>query len=211
MKSRSEIWFALATEVGNACSVSTVRDVKTVADRVAAEGDAFFAITLPAFEKDFLTSLSLGYIPSDAFRSFARRKTVVEGRKVRGVPEFLGGFLDQLFMSETWGLAADDSGRYESRTFPNPVLRPFDITDKETFRRMAMAVKAVRQLTLLFSKEKALCSTEKVAKAIENYRQVDGELIFPLATSEETAFLKEVFSRMLEGYSVSRLGIFFPE
>jgi hypothetical protein len=195
MKSRSEIWFALLEETGRACSVSTLRDRKTVEQRVAAEGDNFFTITLPAYHKDLITSLSMGEIPSDAFVGFSRRraKSLISGS--RGVPEFLGGFLDQLFTSEVGRL---EEGEVVTYCYTNPVLRKYDLTDVEFVNRMELSLKALRQLTLLFSKEKALCDDQKVVEAIAEYVKTDEDVKLPLWMSEETAYSLVDFSRMLK-------------
>lgn len=195
MKSRSEIWFAMLTEVGIACSVSTTFDKRYVERRLAAEGDSFFTTTLPAFEKDLLRSFEENRIPADAFRGFKRRKTVLNGERVRGVPEFLGGFLDLLFTSEVGRL---EDGEVVTYCYTNPVLRKYDLTDVEFVNRMSLALKALRQLTLVFSKEKALCDDQKIVDEIANYVKTDEDVKLPLWMSEETAYSLVDFSRMLK-------------
>lgn len=195
MKSRSEIWFALLEETGRACSVSTLRDRKTVEKRVAAEGDSFFTVTLPTWHKDFLTSVCMGEIPSDAFVGFARRRSNSPVKGARGIPEFLGGFMDQLFTNEKGSLV---DGEVVTHYYTNPVLRTFDITDVEHVNRMELALKALRQLTLLFSKEKALCSDQKVDESIAEFIKTDGDVKLPLWITGETAYSKVDFSVMLK-------------
>ena len=88
MKSLMSLWRELADESASWCCTSAVRDCKTVAGRVEAEGESFFLITLPQFGKDFLRSLELGSVDSNLFCGF---------RKRGGLPRFLGGFLCQIF------------------------------------------------------------------------------------------------------------------
>ena len=76
-------------ELGEQFRVSTTMDRKTLVHRCVEEGESFLTITLPSFEKDFIQSLSQGYIGSDSFLSFKKDS--------RGFPRFLSGFLCQLF------------------------------------------------------------------------------------------------------------------
>lgn len=178
MKSRSEIWYAMLEEIGMACSVSTSRDRETVARRVEAEGESFFTITLPAFEKDLIRSITDGEIPTDAFAGFSRRKIGNRQEVVRGVPELFGGFLDLLFTSrEVW---LDDRGSLQEEILPRPVLRPVDTSDQFMMDQWALACKGLRQLLLLFSKEKNLCDQSKIDLAIQDYIKTDNEVTLPL-------------------------------
>jgi len=196
MKSRSEIWFAVLAEAGTACSVNTTLDRKTVERRVAAEGDSFFTVTLPKFEKELIQSISNGRIHADAFPGFERSvvRDVQSGLSYRGRPKFLGGFLDLLFCSRR-GVLDVETGLWHDEIVPEPVWTPMDPTDLDP--RVPMALKSLRQLCLLFSKEKDLCDPERVEQAIESYVLTDKHVIDPLATSEETFFSRVVFSRML--------------
>lgn len=88
MKSLKELWNEASFELGALCHVSTIRDIKTVADRSEHEGMSFLTISLPAYCKSFEKSLADGYIAHDAFAGFSRS---------RGLPRFLGGFLALVF------------------------------------------------------------------------------------------------------------------
>lgn len=77
--------------MGNWCQTSTVRDTKTVEDRVKHEGVSFLTISLPQFCKDFEKSLEQGFVASDSFLGFKRRA---------GLPVFLSGFLSRVFSSD---------------------------------------------------------------------------------------------------------------
>jgi hypothetical protein len=198
MKSRSETWFALLREIGSACSVSTTQDVQYVERRVSAEGDSFYTVSLPLFEKDLIRSIREGVIPSDAFVGFQRRKIRDKetGFVYQGVPNFLGGFLDLLFTSREIVLDVE-TGNYHEEFVPFPSLRLQDPTELDP--AVVMACKGVRQLCLLFSKEKSLCDQSKIEEAITGYVRTDESVIDPLSTSGGTSFLKEVFSPTSSG------------
>lgn len=114
-----------------------------------------------------------------------------------GNPKFLGGFLDLVF-DDTVMLSADEhrslhgdwvqamagASDKERRTYSAwlgeyrpPVLRSF--MDKEELRVMVNAVKAVRQLCLMFGKEKELCSDSRVDAAVTSFVEVDRQLDLP--------------------------------
>ncbi len=92
MKSLTALWKQVASEVGDLCNVSTIRDYKTVAERFEHEGTSFLTITLTDFGKDFERSLDRGRIADDCFMGFSR---------CSGLPRFLGGFLQQVFDRKT--------------------------------------------------------------------------------------------------------------
>lgn len=199
MKSRSEIWFALLAEVGSACSVSTTFDRQTAERRVEAEGDSFFTVTLPRFEKDLLWSLEGRCIPNAAFVGFKRRviRDPETHGKYHGVPQFLGGFMDLLFTSSVSVLDVE-TGKWHEELSPFPHLRHVDPTDLDP--RVTMALKGLRQLCLLFSKEKSLCDQSKIDQAIEGYVETDDQVVLPLAMSEEPPSLRVVFSHTPREY-----------
>lgn len=88
MKSLTLLWQVTAQNLGSWCCTSTIRDFKTVSDRVKYEGLSFLTITLPSFGKDFEKSLAQGSVDRDLFKGFPFRG---------GAPKFLGGFLDLVF------------------------------------------------------------------------------------------------------------------
>jgi len=88
VKSLMKLWQLTADDLAVRCRTSTIRDNKTVAERVENEGISFFTITLPAFCSDFERSLAEGRVDHDAFCGF---------RRTQGLPRFLGGFLDLIF------------------------------------------------------------------------------------------------------------------
>nr|QDH88140.1 MAG: hypothetical protein H1RhizoLitter1401_000002 [Leviviridae sp.] len=90
MKSLIVLLQKVLYDFGDQCHTSTIRDLKTVSDRVDAEGLSFLTITLADFGKDFQKSLDQGFVAPDAFLGFRRNKA-------RGLPLFLEGFLEQVF------------------------------------------------------------------------------------------------------------------
>lgn len=209
MKSRCEIWLSALEELGALCSVSTTRDAVRVLRRVENEGESFFTKTLPSYAKDLERSLDAGEIPTWLFSSWTRRRldvTVYSGdgaSKIkkwssRGTPEFLGGFLDIVFDTkpemndETYNRLLNGEG-------PVPLMRATD--DEADVARMASAIYAVRQLCLMFSKEKNLCSDELIDASIEKYVLHDDTLSHPLRTAELTYSSEMVCSLLFSGWS----------
>ena len=139
MKSLMSLWRELAEESAGWCCTSITRDLQTVARRVELEGESFFTITLPQFCKDFERSLELGSIGPDLFCGFHKRG---------GFPQFLGGFLGQIF---------DSSG----------TLLDTPSVD---------CIRAVRQLTLVFGKIERQCSDARIARAMRRYVEIEAEL-----------------------------------
>jgi len=189
MKSRSEIWLRALEELGAQCSVSTTRDAETLARRVAQEGESFFTLTLPAFGKAFEQCLARREIPSTAFQGWKRGDMLVNFVvdstlvidstlfKGRGIPKFLGEFLGLVFrdVDSVPCSYAEISDDYLESV---PTLRNF--YEGVAFDRQVGAVAAVRQLTLMFAKEKVLCTDDKVDRAFKSYVETDQELDNPL-------------------------------
>lgn len=140
MKSLTELWFHVSTEVGTLCHVSTRRDAKTVAFRFKHEGLSFLTITLPDFGKSFEKSLAIGHVDHDAFPGFSRW---------RGLPRFLGGFLDRVFDRDS-GCLLDD-----------PCMD---------------SIYAVRQLTLLFGKISVRCSDAREQGALRKFVECEQDV-----------------------------------
>jgi len=92
MKSHMLFLQQVLDELGTWCHVSTIRDLKTITERVKHEGISFLTISLSNFGKDFERSLALGMIDHSAFTGFARSG---------GSPLFLGGFFDLVFDRST--------------------------------------------------------------------------------------------------------------
>lgn len=92
MKSLMLLWQEVLDELGTWCLASTTRDKKTAVSRFEHEGLSFFSITLPTFCSDFQKSLDQGVVSHDSFVGFKRTK---------GLPRFLGGFLDLVFDRNT--------------------------------------------------------------------------------------------------------------
>jgi hypothetical protein len=179
VKSRSEIWLSVLEDLGDMCSVSTQADAEYMRRRVAAEGDGFFTVTLPSFGKQFERAVADEVLSVDAFKGFKRRKVMVNTIQggtesfttlPSGVPQFLGGFMEKLF------------GMPDVPVF-FPSYSPCLHGDGEptiNLEAQADAVFAIRQLCLLFSKEKAMAPAMAQRAAIRQYIEVDQELDGPL-------------------------------
>lgn len=163
MKRRLDAWLVMLSELGIKCSVDTLRDGITAAERVKSEGDWFLTVTLSTYAKDLERSLAQGVIPSDAFQGYA----FAQSGKLSGLPKLFGGFMDQIFCSR---VDAYEGGR---RHRDEMVLR--DPSDQ-----VAAAIQAVRQLCYAFHKEFAVCDERFIAEAIDSYVKVDSSLGDPL-------------------------------
>jgi hypothetical protein len=139
MKSPMSLWCDLANESARWCCTSAARDCKTVTDRVKAEGLSFLTITLPQYARAFERALELGSIDIALFSGFHCRG---------GFPEFLRGFLCQIF---------DSSG---------------SLLDEPSID----CISAIRQLTLVFSKIEMECSDARKSLAMRKYVEIEEEL-----------------------------------
>lgn len=188
MKSRSDIWLSVLEDLGNACSVSTQDDASYMRRRVQAEGDSFFTVTLPQFAKDLEEALALEYVSPEAFTGYQRKQEQIaylthdgawhwKHKKFRwGLPLFLSGFTRQLFLEPSELQSEGLIGPLSKQ--PNlPLVVP---SSEEMADVMADSVFAVRQLCLLFSKEKDLAPEGALRKAVQQYKTVDKELDAPL-------------------------------
>jgi hypothetical protein len=209
MKSRSEIWLSALEDLGAECSVDTTRDAVTLTRRIEHEGESFFTVTLPAYARDLERSLAIGQIAGELFIGWSRTQlnvNVVEeygGRKVkkyshRGIPQFLGGFMNIVFDSDP-----DMSREVYLRNclrFPDfGALMRVHLEDELETAKMASAILAIRQLCLMFSKEQELCSDELIEASIQRYVAHDGTLVDPFLTSGRSSFLSLVTCDPSEG------------
>ena len=158
LKSLMLLWQIALNELGAWCDTATIRDQKTALDRFEHEGDSFFGITLPDFCKDFQKSLDRGAVADDVFLGFA---------KARGLPHFLGGFLQLVFDRDS-GVLLDE---------PN-----------------IDAIFAVRQVTLMFSKVSLPVSERRVRRAMEDFVECEKEV--RKADAERTQSDTLAFSRI---------------
>lgn len=190
MKSRSEIWLRALAELGAQCETSTTRDVTTFTGRVAQEGESFLTLTLPSFGKDFERCLALEEIPNDLFSGWGRLRPKLKAKASHvtensssGTPKFLGGFLDLVF---TRGELVDPD--YARKGIAAEFSAPKIIipNDDEEAERIGKAIAAVRQLTLMFAKEKEPCSDSVNEAAIRQYVETDSALDDPLMDSRSS-------------------------
>lgn len=133
MKSLMQLLQYSLADAGEWCCTSTTRDWKTISRRFEHEGLSFLTITLPTFCKGFERSLSQGKVDLSFFPSFKGQ---------RGLPRFLGGFLDQVF-DRSSGLLLDEPS--------------------------VTAIFYIRQITLMFKKVEIDCSKRRIDAAFRNY------------------------------------------
>lgn len=94
MKSLTVFLQKVLEESGTWCDISTVRDQKTIADRVEGEGVSFLTITLPNFGKEFERALDRGYVDSNSWPGFRRAHKSC-------LPAFMQGFTNRIFDTST--------------------------------------------------------------------------------------------------------------
>ncbi len=140
MKSLMSLLQCVLADASAWCCTSATYDWKTIERRVEHEGMSFLTITLPQFCSEFERALDRGEIVPSSFPSF---------RKSKGLPQFLGGFLELVFDA--------DSGRL------------LDVPSKD-------AIFFIRQITLLFKKILFPCSSEREKGAFDGYVKCEKEV-----------------------------------
>ncbi len=140
MKSLMLLSLVVTQECGDIVGASTIRDCKTIADRYEHEGVSFLTITLPQFAKDFERSLARGEVSRNLFQGFTWQA---------GLPAFLSGFLDKVFVRST--------GRLRDDACPE-------------------SVRAVRQICLLHGKVLIKCTPEREKAALDGYITTEAEV-----------------------------------
>jgi len=131
VKSVVMLWVACLKEAGDQHHVRVHRDLAYAESRIEDEGYAFLAITLPTFEKDFLTGISRGYVGSDLFHGFRRRG---------GLPAFLSGFLFRVFDAD--GVLRPDADPTVIRSVRQVLLLVSKIEIPTSRKREADALRA---------------------------------------------------------------------
>jgi len=144
LKSLLMLWQKLAEESANRCCTSATMDFKTVQGRFEHEGFSFLTITLPDFGKDFQKSLEQGHVDRRSFQGFQ-----FGIHEWRGLPRFLGGFLDRVF------------DRSSGLLLPDPCID---------------AILAIRQLTLMFGKISLPCSDARTKIAMREYVECEQDV-----------------------------------
>ena len=89
MKSLTAFSHVVLQELGDRCRISTIRDSKTITERIEHEGLSFLTITLPSFGKDLQRALEERKVDRSMFTGFRRGHGEL--------PRFLGGFLGHVF------------------------------------------------------------------------------------------------------------------
>jgi len=148
-------------EAGTRCGTSTIRDLKTISERVEHEGISFLMISLPSFCRDFEKSLDRGQVDHAAFVGFRRH---------RGLPRFLGGFLDRVFDRGTGSLLSD------------PCIE---------------SIRCVRQITLMWAKIEVPCTPAREKAAFDAYAQAEQDVrLSDLSVKSSKANRLDDFSRI---------------
>lgn len=148
MKSMVRLTIAILKQISDQTGISTDRDQKLVHDRVAREGISFLTITLPSFEKEFVSLLYDGArITPTSFSGFAKRG---------GTPEFLGGLLRVLF---------SPTGEYRQPVVP------------EDWSYYAQIIRCIRQVLLLHKKVELECTSERTEKVLTGYVDTDAAIV----------------------------------
>lgn len=93
MKSLIDLHLRVLEESGTQFGISTLRDVKTIKQRVEHEGLSFLTITLPTFATDLQRALADGRVDSNHFTGFPRAGGVL--------PLFMKGWTSLVFNEET--------------------------------------------------------------------------------------------------------------
>jgi hypothetical protein len=149
MKGLYKLWDIVADEYAAICRTDATLDKDYVKGRIEKEGESFLTITLTNFGKAFELSLAEGRTS----RNLSPRDEPFAGfqrRRGSGIPHFLSGFLGLIFDPQS-GVLLEEAN--------------------------IEAVRAVRQLTLMFGKILLPCSDARVEAAINNYLECEQELI----------------------------------
>lgn len=149
MKGLSKLWTVVANEYAAICRVDATKDIDYVLGRIEKEGISFLAITLTNFGKAFELALS----EEGTARTSAPSSEPFAGfkrRQVSGIPHFLSGFLGLIFNPQS-GVLLEEAN--------------------------VEAIRAIRQLTLMYGKILLPSSDARVENAINNYLECEQELI----------------------------------
>jgi hypothetical protein len=140
------------------------RDLKTIKSRVESQGVSFLTITLPNFCKDFERSLEQGFVDSNLFQSF---------RKRRAIPAFLQGMLSRIFNMET--------GRINDEIYCSPTY-------------LAHTVASIRQICLAFKKIELPCTPKRESMALESFIENEDSLkMYSLSREDVVCFANVSF------------------
>ena len=150
MKGLYELWTVVADEYAAICRIDATLDKDYVESRIESEGLSFLTITLTNFGKAFEKALSEGGTHSASLSPKDDPFTGFSRRQRSGIPHFLGGFLSLIFSPDDGTLLVEP-----------------DI----------QAVRAVRQLTLMYGKILLPCSDARTDKAFIQYLECEQELI----------------------------------
>ena len=135
MKSLTDLTRVVLQDCGTALGTSTTHDLKTVMSRSQTEGDSFLTITLPSFEKQFISAISKGRISPSDFPAFKRA-----GGSAR-LPAFLQGFTELVFDRKS-GLLLDNPSTEAVWCVRQICLLHSKLFEQSTSKRRKRALKA---------------------------------------------------------------------
>jgi hypothetical protein len=167
MKSLTLFAIEITQIIGDSCGIDTSRDIKTISARIESEGLSFLTITLPAFCKDFERSLDNRQTDPSYFAGFSRQKH-------GSFPRFLGGFFDRIFdpSGALKEYVLDDLDWSEIKTSDQLPEEDIDQFLTEQWQ----AIRAVRQICLLYSKIELEASRKRLLGTINGYISLEKEL-----------------------------------
>jgi hypothetical protein len=206
MIGRSELWRAVHNDLVDKCAATAPliesehgssvlyafntadRDLEVVDRRADTEGDSFFTITLPSFGKEFLRTLDRGCVLSSDFEGwrkvdvrFAARSASSQSEDRLCLPAFLQWATRAVFAASHTCSAEPDLvhpcvvGGVGEKSAKHSYYPPLSYLGYDE-DWAAESVHAILQLSGLYSKEKRLCSTEKIAAALDGYVGTDKEI-----------------------------------
>jgi hypothetical protein len=189
MKSMVRLSLIMLKEAEELTGISTSRDQQELNSRSVKEGFSFLTITLPMFEKHLLKCIEQGYIGPDDFPGW---------EKASGTPKFLGGFLSKIFTDtgvdrivDKVGIspyhdyivrvADDEKWSMAERRFFGVDEALVNLTDtfrlpEDMLNEYILALRIVRQITLLHSKVEMECKESRVEAAYQQYESTDREV-----------------------------------
>jgi len=140
MKSLSWLTEHVLADASMRCDADHSRDLIEITKRIEHEGESFLTISLPAFNQGFERALAEGKLLKAHTPSFRWHR--------RGLPEFLRGFLSQVF-------------DFEGNLLPNASVE---------------AISCIRQVCLLHKKVLRECTEVRKRRSINAYRQCENDV-----------------------------------
>lgn len=191
MKSQQLVFLRAAlTDVSAMCNIDTSLDYKYIEARFENEGAEFLTVSLPQFAKDLERALELGVVPNYLFEGFSRRG-------YSKLPVFLGGLMGYIFEPSSGVLRSVDHSPFFRDDFKRVIYAGPD--DEQRYSRIdyvALLIRSIRQICLLFSKMKKQCSESRTKAAFMKYAQCETEIRMHERVLKKDPTLQRSFQRM---------------